>query len=56
MQVILADSNDLVRLGLRTILNAHGGFEIVGDFRLPDQVFKLMKPEYRGMFLLKRAI
>ena len=31
MQVILADSNDLVRLGLRTILNAHGGFEIVGE-------------------------
>jgi GNAT superfamily N-acetyltransferase len=29
------------------------GFEIVGDFQLPAAVFKLMKPEYRGMVILK---
>ncbi len=32
------------------------GFEIVGDFRLPDTVFTLMKPEFRGMLILKRTI
>ena len=31
-------------------------FKIVGSFRLPDDIFKLMKPEYRGMLLLKRTI
>lgn len=31
MHVILADSNDLVRVGIRTILNSHGGFKIVGE-------------------------
>lgn len=29
------------------------GFEIVGDFQLPASVFTLMKPEYRGMYILK---
>jgi GNAT superfamily N-acetyltransferase len=29
------------------------GFKIVGDFQLPASVFTLMKPEYRGMYILK---
>lgn len=29
------------------------GFEIVGDFQLPPSIFTLMKPEYRGMYILK---
>jgi len=33
MRVILADSNELVRVGMRTILNSHGGFKIVGEAR-----------------------
>jgi N-acetylglutamate synthase-like GNAT family acetyltransferase len=32
------------------------GFEIVGNFRLPDEVFILMKPEYRGMHILAHSI
>ncbi len=32
------------------------GFEIVADFRLPDAVFTLMKPEFRGMLILKRSV
>lgn len=32
------------------------GFEIVSDFRLPDAVFTLMKPEFRGMLILKRSV
>ena len=32
------------------------GFKIVGNFRLPDDIFKLMKPAYRGMLILKRTI
>ena len=29
------------------------GFEIVGNLQLPATVFTLMKPEYRGMYILK---
>jgi GNAT superfamily N-acetyltransferase len=32
------------------------GFEIVGDFQLPASVFILMKPEYRGMYILKHSL
>jgi GNAT superfamily N-acetyltransferase len=32
------------------------GFEIVGNFRLSDEVFILMKPEYRGMYILAHTI
>jgi GNAT superfamily N-acetyltransferase len=28
------------------------GFEIKGSFRLPDEVFTLIKPELRGMYIL----
>jgi len=32
------------------------GFEVVSNFRLPDAVFTLMKPEFRGMLILKRQL
>ena len=42
MRIILADSNDLVRVGMRTILSAKDNLEIVGEARnnneLKDQI------------------
>ena len=38
MQVILADSNELIRLGLRTILNAQAGMSIVGEAKNQDEL------------------
>ncbi len=32
------------------------GFEMVATFQLPDDVFVLMKPEYRGMYILKLVL
>jgi len=32
------------------------GFEVVGNFELPSTIFKLMKPEYRGMVILQCAL
>jgi ribosomal protein S18 acetylase RimI-like enzyme len=32
------------------------GYTIVGNYRLPDEVFTLMKPEYRGMYILKAIV
>lgn len=32
------------------------GFEIVDNFQLPANVFTLMKPEFRGMFILKHDL
>jgi DNA-binding NarL/FixJ family response regulator len=43
MHVILADSNDLVRVGMRTILSAHGGFKIVGEARNNKELHELIK-------------
>lgn len=43
MHVILADSNDLVRVGLRTILNSHGGFKIVGEARDSEELQQQVK-------------
>lgn len=43
MHVILADSNDLVRLGLRTILNSHGGFKIVGEAHNKEELLEQVK-------------
>ncbi|MDT7546761.1 MAG: hypothetical protein QOE99_2871 [Actinomycetota bacterium] len=31
IRVLLADDQELIRSGLRTVLEAHGGFEVVGD-------------------------
>jgi DNA-binding NarL/FixJ family response regulator len=43
MHVILADSNDLVRVGLRAVLNSHGGFKIVGEARDKDELLEQVK-------------
>ena len=43
MKIILADSNNLVRVGLRTILNSHGGFEIVGEANDSKELLDLIK-------------
>lgn len=43
MHVILADSNDLVRVGLRTILNSHGGFKIVGEAHDKEELLEQVK-------------
>lgn len=43
VHVILADSNDLVRVGMRTILNAHGGFKIVGEAKDKAELIDLVK-------------
>lgn len=40
VHVILADSNDLVRVGLRTILNSHGGFKIVGEAKDNEELLE----------------
>jgi ribosomal protein S18 acetylase RimI-like enzyme len=32
------------------------GFEIIGNFQLPADVFTFMKPEFRGMFILKHDL
>lgn len=32
------------------------GFEVVGDFQLPAHIFTLMKPAFRGMYVLKHAL
>ncbi len=42
MEVILADSNDLVRLGLRTILNAQKDVEIVGEAKDKIALLRLL--------------
>jgi DNA-binding NarL/FixJ family response regulator len=43
MQVILADSNELIRLGLRTILNAQAGISIVGEAKNQDELLAQLK-------------
>ena len=43
MHVILADSNDLVRVGIRTILNSHGGFKIVGEAKENQELINQVK-------------
>lgn len=43
MHVILADSNDLVRVGLRTILNSHGGFKIIGEAKDKEELIEQVK-------------
>jgi DNA-binding NarL/FixJ family response regulator len=43
MHVILADSNDLVRVGLRAVLNSQGGFKIVGEARDKNELLEQVK-------------
>lgn len=38
MKIILADSNDIVRIGLRTILSAKNNIDIVGEARNNDEL------------------
>lgn len=43
MRVILADSNDLVRVGMRTILSSHLDFKIVGEAKDKKELEELVK-------------
>jgi DNA-binding NarL/FixJ family response regulator len=43
MRVILADSNDLVRIGMRTILQSNGSFQIVGEATNKEELMQLVK-------------
>jgi DNA-binding NarL/FixJ family response regulator len=40
MYLVIADSNDLVRLGLRTILSSKSAFKIVGEARDNDELME----------------
>ena len=40
MHLVIADSNDLVRLGLRTILSSKSAFKIVGEARNNDELIE----------------
>jgi DNA-binding NarL/FixJ family response regulator len=42
MKVILADSNEIIRIGLRTILNSHK-IEIVGEAKSNSELLELLK-------------
>lgn len=43
MHVILADSNDLVRVGMRTILSSHNKFKIVGEAKDKEELEEIVK-------------
>lgn len=43
MHVILADSNDLVRVGMRTILSSQTAFKIVGEARNKEELIQIVK-------------
>jgi DNA-binding NarL/FixJ family response regulator len=43
MNVILADSNDLIRVGLRSILNSQINIEIVGEAKSNEELKSLVK-------------
>jgi DNA-binding NarL/FixJ family response regulator len=43
MRVIIADSNDLVRIGIRSILDANLDVEIVGEARSGDELLEMLK-------------
>ena len=40
VHVIIADSNDLVRVGLRTVLNSNGKFKIAGEARDSEELLQ----------------
>ncbi|MDD2983389.1 MAG: response regulator transcription factor [Crocinitomicaceae bacterium] len=42
MKIILADSNELVRVGMRTVLNNESNIEIVGEATSSDVLFSLV--------------
>jgi len=41
IRILIADDHSLIRTGLRTILNAHPGFEIVGEAADGDEALRL---------------
>lgn len=43
MRIILADSNDLVRIGIRTILSSELEVEIVGEARSSKELMEMLK-------------
>ena len=43
MHVILADSNELVRVGMRTILSTQTAFKIVGEARNKEELIQIVK-------------
>jgi DNA-binding NarL/FixJ family response regulator len=43
VHVILADSNDLVRVGMRTILSTQTAFKIVGEARNKEELIQIVK-------------
>jgi DNA-binding NarL/FixJ family response regulator len=43
MKLILADSNELIRVGLRTIFNSHDAIEIIGEAKENKELLDLMK-------------
>lgn len=43
MRIILADSNELIRIGLRTVLSAVKNIEIVGEAVTNDELISLVK-------------
>ena len=43
MRIILADSNDLMRVGMRTILSAKDNLEIVGEARNKEELKQQIK-------------
>jgi DNA-binding NarL/FixJ family response regulator len=42
MKIILADSNELIRVGLRTILHSESAIEIIGEARDSDELKQLV--------------
>lgn len=43
MKIILADSNELIRIGMRTVLGSEKNLEIVGEATSNDELLSLMK-------------
>ncbi|MDG1346590.1 MAG: response regulator transcription factor [Crocinitomicaceae bacterium] len=43
MKVIIADNNDIVLVGLQSILHAENGIDVVGEARSADQLFSILK-------------
>jgi DNA-binding NarL/FixJ family response regulator len=43
MKIILADSNELIRIGMRTVLSSQPNIEIVGEATSNDELLSLLK-------------
>jgi DNA-binding NarL/FixJ family response regulator len=51
MRVVLADSNELIRIGLRTIISSNSRFEIVGEARNNEEL-QLLVESFGGAIVL----